>query len=75
MEFPRRLQPFSEASWRRPDTRRGIRGTLACMNGWCGSLLDADEYPIDRFSENRSKKLIVIYDQRSAVFASWDLFV
>jgi hypothetical protein len=45
------------------------------MNGWCGSLLDADEYPIYRFSENRLKKLIVIYDQRSAVFASWDLFV
>jgi len=75
MEFQRQLQPFSEASWRCPDTCHGLRGTPACMNGWCGSLLDADEYPIDRVIKNRLRKLIIIYDQRSAVFASRDLFV
>lgn len=75
MEFQRQLQPFSEASWRRPDTCQGIRGILACMSGWCGSLLGADEYPIDRVVKNRLRKLIGIYDQRSAVFASRDLFV
>ena len=75
MEFQRQLQPFSEASWRRLDTCHGIRRTPACMNGWCGSLLDADEYPTDRVIENRLRKLIIIYDQRSVVFASRDLFV
>jgi len=45
------------------------------MNGWCGSLLDADEYDEDRVNENKLRYLIVIYDQKSTVFASWDLFV
>jgi len=54
---------------------RASGGTPACMNGCCGSLLDTDEYSIDRFNKNILIKKIVIYNQRSRVFGSRDLFV